>query len=96
MADEIPDLQEVVRVIEHMGDALAGAQAGVRAAQYVLMEVVRDLARNTQDPQAYLATMFERISERADQYPLENEAHPSTGEFRASLARFFHVARQQL
>jgi hypothetical protein len=57
------------------------------------MEVVRDIARSQPNPQKYLAGMFERISARADQAPIEMEAHPVSAEFRNFLSIFFSKAR---
>ena len=50
------------------------------------MEIVRDIARSQTDPQKYIAGMFERISARADLWPIEREAHPVTVEFRDAIA----------
>jgi hypothetical protein len=39
-----------------------------------------------------LCLMFERISARADQGPIEKEAHPVNAEFRDAISRFFVTA----
>jgi len=87
---------EDFKALKQIGDALGKAQARNWAHQYVLMEVVRDLARASPDPHKYLAGMFERISARADQAPIEREAHPVSVEFRQVISTFFAKARQGL
>ena len=77
-------------------EALGQAQAFNRANSYILMEVVRDLARTQADPEAYLAGMFERISARADQGLIEKEAHAVNIEFRDAISRFFLTVGQNL
>ncbi|AZO69952.1 hypothetical protein [Mesorhizobium sp. M1D.F.Ca.ET.043.01.1.1] len=72
------------------------AQAINQANQYILMEVVRDLASAKQDPERYLSDMFERISARADRGPIEKEAHPVNLEFRNTISMFFAKARHKL
>jgi hypothetical protein len=75
--------------MKKMIEALGQAQAFNMAHSYILMEIVRDLARSTPDAQKYLASMFERVSARADQGPIEDEAHPVNAEFRDAISRFF-------
>ena len=77
-------------------EALGQAQAFNHANSYILMEVVRDLARTQADPEAYLAGMFERISARADQGLIEKEAHAVNIEFRDAISRFFLTVGQNL
>lgn len=67
-----------------------------RALRFILLEVVRDLARSTTDPKAYLDGLFERTSAKADHASLADEAHPETVEFRLALADFFAVATKSL
>lgn len=83
-------------VLQEYGDLIGMGQAKDRACLYILMDVVRQLARNSPKPQAYLASMFERISARADQSPVESEGHPVTAEFRETIATFFSVAGHNL
>jgi hypothetical protein len=77
-------------------EALGQAQAFNRANSYILMEVVRDLARAQADPETYLAGMLERINARADQGPSEKEAHAVNIEFRDAISRFFLTVGQNL
>jgi hypothetical protein len=83
-------------MLKEIADSLGQAQARNRANSYILMEVVRDLAKMAKDSDEYLANMFERISARADQGEIESEAHPVTAEFREVIATFFAVARNSL
>jgi hypothetical protein len=82
--------------LKEMGDVVGQAQAFNRANSYVLMEIVRDLARTQPDPHKYLAGMFERISARADQGAIEKEAHPVNAEFRDAVSSFFANAGKAL
>lgn len=77
-------------------ESLGQAQAINHANSYILMEVVRDLARASPDSHRYLANMFERVSARADQGPVEKEAHPVNVEFRDVISRFFANAGKGL
>jgi hypothetical protein len=81
-----------IALLKLIGDALGQAQAMNRANQYILMEVVRDLARTQADSQKYLASLFERISGRADQGPVVKELHPVNAEFRLAISTFFSKA----
>ncbi|MER9936507.1 hypothetical protein [Mesorhizobium sp. M0088] len=90
------DLQVLLSTMKQVGDTLGQAQAINQANQYILMEVVRDLARASDDPDRYLSGMFERISGRADQGPIEKEAHPVAMEFRNTISLFFAKARHNL
>jgi hypothetical protein len=77
-------------------ESLGQAQAINHANSYILMEVVRNLARASTDPHRYLANMFERVSARADQGPIEREAHPINVEFRDAISCFFANAEKGL
>ncbi|MGH6848273.1 MAG: hypothetical protein ACREC0_12800 [Methylocella sp.] len=73
--------------------AVGQAQAFNFANQYILLELVRDLANSKPDGHKYLADMFERISARADRFPIEEEVHPVNAEFRLAISTFFSQAR---
>ena len=77
-------------------DLIGQAQAINKANSYILMEIVRDIARSKPDSHKYLAEMFERISARADQSPVEREAHPVQAEFRLAISTFFSLAQKGL
>ena len=82
--------------VKRIVDSLGQAQAINRANHFILAEVVNDMARQSKDPEKYLATMFERISARADRTPIEKEAHPVNAEFRWTIETFFSLARKRL
>src|SRR5437588_13099732 len=83
------ELDELWSTLKDISYTLGQAQAFNRTNSFIFMEVIRDLARMSSDPDRYLAGMFERISARADQGPIEKEAHPVNAEFRAALEQFF-------
>lgn len=84
------------KTLKEVADTLGQAQAFNRANNAILMEVVRDLARMKPNSEKYIADLFERVSARADQGPIEREAHPVNAEFREAIARFFSVAGRKL
>ena len=90
MNDE--EFEALWKTLKDVSEAVGQAQAFNRMSSYILMEIVRDLARTQPDPHKYLAGMFERISARADQGPIEKEAHPVNAEFRDAISRFFATA----
>ena len=51
----------------------AQMQSRVMANQFILMEIVRDLARTQPDPQRYVASLYERVIGRAEQKPIEKQ-----------------------
>jgi UTP-glucose-1-phosphate uridylyltransferase len=95
-SDDDPELKLIWKTMKGLGDALGQAQAYVQANDFILMEIVRDIAKSQPDPQKYLAAIFERISARADQRPIEDEAHEVTAQFRELVARFFSQAGKNL
>jgi hypothetical protein len=94
MHDE--EIAAVWETLEELGGVITQAQAFNRANNAILMEVVRDIARSQLDPQKYISDMFERVSARADQRPIEREAHPATVEFRDAIEIFFQTAGKNL
>jgi hypothetical protein len=92
MSDDLDKDKAVKLLVEALGQA----QAFNRANSYILMEVVRDLARTQADPETYLAEMLERINARADQGRIEKDAHAVDVEFRDSISRFFLTVGQNL
>jgi hypothetical protein len=61
---------------------------------YLLVELLRDVAGNMPDRHAYLSDLFERISARADQLPIESEAHPSLYGVRSAASDFFALVEK--
>lgn len=72
--------------------AVGQSQGFIRAQSYILHEVLCDLAKKSDDPEKYLAGMFERVSARADQGEIEKEAHPASVEFRWQVENIFKHA----
>lgn len=90
------ELEALWKTLKDVGEVVGQAQAMNRMNSHILMEAVTDLAKNSPDPHKYLADMFERISARADQGPIEKEAHPVSVEFRDAISRFFALAGKRL
>lgn len=88
--------EDVFKTLKKLADALGQAQAQNLAHSYILLEIVRDLAQIQPDPQKYLASVFERVSGRADQDPIEKEGHPVKAEFRWTVETFFRQAGQAI
>jgi hypothetical protein len=81
---------------QKVNEALIASQSRMLAHHYILTEVVYDLARTQPAPKKYLANMFERVSARMDQTPIEEEAPPVNAAMRDVVARFFSKAGQHL
>jgi hypothetical protein len=82
--------------LRSLADSLGQAQAINQANSYILMEIVRDIARSQPNPHKYISNMFERVSGRADRSPVEDEAHPVHSEFRKTIEAFFYLAGKNL
>ena len=75
-------------------EGLIVAQSRAIACEFILREVVRDLASRREDPHEYLATLFERISALLDLSPFADEKEVDA-EIRDTIGRFFaHIQRQ--
>jgi hypothetical protein len=96
MTVEREEIDVLWKTLKDVGDVVGQAQAFNRSNSYILMEIVRDIARTQADPQKYLADLFERISARADVGPIEREAHPVNAEFRNTISQFFSLAGKNL
>ena len=55
-------------------DAFGFTQSRVVANQFILVEVLRELAAKSDDPDAYLNGLVERIDSRLDQIPADHES----------------------
>lgn len=75
--------------------AVGSAQAMGLLNNHILMELVSEAAHKSSNPHTFLATLFERISARADISPIEKEAHPVNAEFRELLSTFFSTAAKR-
>ncbi len=86
MEDDLP------QSFEDFIAAVGQTQGQCLAHSYILLEIVRELARQKSDPHKFLADMFERISARADQGPIDQQGHPVQHEFRWTIETFFKHA----
>ena len=55
-------------------DAFGFTQSRVVANQFVLVEVLRDMAIRSGEPEKYLAAIAERVNNRLDQIPADHDA----------------------
>jgi hypothetical protein len=86
---------EECRAQDKIADSVRCVQAVSLANNYLLTEIVRDLANAANNRHDYLVSMFERISALADQLPTENQSHLLNDLFREELSKFFaEVARK--
>ena len=88
------DDDERSAVLGKLAESVRQAQAASLVNRHVLREVVRDLADAARNRHGYLADMFERISARADRWPLDPQSNPALigGLLREELAKFFAEA----
>ncbi len=86
------DDDPMAALFREMGDAIGITQAIALGTQFILLEVVREIAKTQPDPHAYLAGLFEKVSARLDQRPIEEESRLSAMEMRRSISTFFSKA----
>ena len=80
--------------IERIADSARDARAVALANNYILAEIVRDLADGARNRHDYLAGMFAGISAQAERSPIEGPPHGLSAAFREELSKFFaRVAR---
>jgi hypothetical protein len=75
-------------------DILAQTQGTSMAVYDILLEVVMRIASAQPDPSAFLKSMYEAISAKLDQTPLETEKKAASGHEREALSTFFSVAEK--
>jgi hypothetical protein len=80
---------EAAAVLNKIRESLRQVQAKQLAQEYLLFELMRDVSGAMEDRRAYLSELFERISARADQSPLDRESHPLIVAFRKEISDFF-------
>ena len=90
--EENQELEWARRITE----GLVGAQSRALANQFILMEVVRLLARPSDDPHRLLSSLFEQVGARLNRAPAEDEAKPVIAATRNAIAHFFAEAGQSL
>jgi hypothetical protein len=81
--------EELSAILGKIEVSVRHAQAVGLAHNYLLTEMVCDLADAARNRHAYLADMFERISARADELPIERQSCPVGDLFRQELSKFF-------
>ena len=86
--DELSN-EEIEALFSGITDSLGYEQARGQFMIYLLNEIVTDIAGTQSDPTNWLSSLFERISARADQSPVEEEAHVVRARFREIAERFF-------
>lgn len=80
---------------DDFGEVFAFTQGRVLANQFILYEVVRTLARQSEDPQRFAAELFDRVCSRADQLMVPGEKSASASA-REAIDTFFSKVRQNL
>jgi hypothetical protein len=83
------DDEELSAVEQRIVDSVRHMHALTLVNNYVLAEIVRDLAVAANNRHDYLVRVFERISARADQLPVEKLSHRIGDLFREKLSEFF-------
>jgi hypothetical protein len=78
--------------VRGVNELLLKINSKTQANECILMEVVRALAEQSNDPHELLSKLFERVSARLDQIPAEYESRPSMIETRKSVSSFFAKA----
>jgi hypothetical protein len=88
------DDEELSLALEKIADSMREARALALANNYVLSEIVRDLADDARNRHDYLADMFARISAQAERSPIEGPPYGLSASFREELSKFFsRIAR---
>jgi hypothetical protein len=70
-------------------ESVRHTQAMTLAHNYLLAEIIGELADAARSRHDDLADMFERISAHADQLPTERQPYPMGDLFREELSKFF-------
>jgi hypothetical protein len=84
-------------VVKRISDAVGYTQALALANQFILLEIVRDIALTTEAPDDYLASKYERVMARWEQAEdLDKPEHAVSVQWRETVARFFVKARHRL
>lgn len=69
--------------------SIDGDQAGSLFGEYMLMELVLEVARSSQDPQGRLAELYDRITTRARRGGIATEQNSVMIQFRKHAESFF-------
>jgi hypothetical protein len=85
---------ELSAVEQKIVDSVRRTHALNLVNNYLLAEMVRDLADVAKNRHDYLVGMFERISARADRLPIDRQSHLTNDLFREEVSKFFaQIAR---
>jgi hypothetical protein len=73
-------------------ETLATVQGSGLATYHILLELVIGVARAQPNPSAFIKGMYESVSAKLDQTPLEMATKRASSEERETLSTFFSVA----
>jgi len=80
--------------MESFIEAFVHTQGSTLALNFILMEVVRQLARESGDPQTYLSRLYDGIYSRLDSAPADQPEKQAELDMRDTIDRFFANARR--
>jgi hypothetical protein len=83
------DDEDLSGILREIAESMRRAQALSLANNYLLAEIVRQLADAVPNRHDYLVAMFERLSARAESARLDEHAQPANGLLRVELSKFF-------
>lgn len=86
------DDDELLDLLATLRDGIIVAQAVAQSAQYVIRELMVDVARREPDPAAYLKDLFDRAATRLDPPAGQQSQKRSAGEARDYLGAMFRDA----
>jgi hypothetical protein len=81
-------------LIDGLIQALAHTQGSALALNFILMEVVRYLARQSGDPEKFLSGLYDGIYARLDNAPVAKAVKQAELDMQDTIDRFFANARQ--
>jgi hypothetical protein len=75
-------------------DALINTQGTGLAVYHILLELVIRMAQIQPDPSVFIKSMYESVSAKIDQIPLETQKKRASDAERETLSTFFSVAER--
>lgn len=91
MSAQVLALKPAANDFDERGNQVSGADM---FGEYVLMELVLEVARSSSDPHGRLAELFDRITTRARSGGVGSQ--PSMAQFRRHAESFFMLAARNL
>ena len=88
------DLENLEKALKPISDAIIRAEARNQTNSYLLAAIIRERAQSFDDPHRYLADLFERVSTRMDQWPIETD--PLQIEIHSTIEKFFVMVGQSI